>query len=102
MQKVDKKKKEKRKEKSFRKEQYTALQNKLNTITTALCVHTEQDRRWVLRKHAQARAAPLARRESTGSLVTFQSFYRGRLGAEPCLTRHSRTDVFYNQQKHLQ
>lgn len=49
MQKVDKKKKER--EKSFRKEQYTALQNTLHmTINGSLGVHIEQDKWWVVKE----------------------------------------------------
>lgn len=58
MQKVDKKKKER--EKSFRKEQYTALQNTLHmTINGSLCVHIEQDK-WRMVKEAVLRYASVS------------------------------------------
>lgn len=55
MQKVDKKKKER--EKSFRKEQYSALQNTLHmTMNGSPCVHIEQDK-WRVVKEAVLRYA---------------------------------------------
>ena len=65
MQKVDKKKKE-RKGKSFRKEQYTALQNTLHTTITALCVHIEQTTGGWLRK--QCSGTPHESMEGTSLL----------------------------------